>query len=334
MSAEPLDICIYGAGAVGGSLAVRLAGAGARVTVVARGAHAQAIRRDGLTLISGSVRRTARLPCPESTADIAPQDVLVVALKWPSVSDVAPTFSSLIKPGGLIVFAMNGIPWWLDAGGIPGMPARISDELDPGGILRRNIPPDSIVGAVVRSSNEVISPGVVENALPGQNAMTLGFPGGGSTPLLERFAAVLTAAGYSTKVTSSICEEIWIKTMLASSVGPVAALTGASLGDLISVESTREVLSAMMNDGVAIGRALGFTIREDVEARLDAFRGKPVRPSMLQDFELGRAPEIENSILAFAAIAKTIGIHAPVTQTVAALVQMKRLNAISRRISQ
>ncbi len=324
MSARALDICIYGAGAVGGSMAVRLAGTGARVTAVARGAHAEAIRRNGLTLISGDQRRTVQIHCPENLADIAPQDVLIVALKWPSVFEAAAKFSALLKPGGLIVFAMNSIPWWLADGFDETIKKRLRDALDPDGVLSRAIPAGCIVGAVVRSANEISEPGIVVNSGPAHNSLTLGMPDGLTPPLLEEFASALRTAGYGVTMTPTIREEIWIKNLLASSGGPVAALTGANLGQLVTSTETHEILAAIMNDGIAVGRALGFTITEDIEARLEGFRTRAVRPSMLQDFDLGRPAEIENSILAIAAMAKALGIAAPVTQTVATLVRMKK----------
>lgn len=324
---DSLDICIFGAGAVGGSLAVRLAAGGARLGVVARGEHAAAIRRNGLTLISGPEQRTARVWCPEDLSRIAPQDVLIVTLKWPSVAAAAPAFAALLKPGGLIVFAMNGIPWWFTQPAADGGPVQHITALDPRGVLARSIPANRIVGAVVRSSNEVVSPGVIVNTTPGQNALILGLPSGLRTPLLESLADVLRAAGYATEITASIREEIWTKNLLAASAGPVAALTGATLGDLVSAPGTRSILEALMTEGITVGRALGLQLSEDVQARLESFRGKPVRPSMLQDFDSLRPAEIENSILAIVAIANALGVAVPVAQLVAALVRMKKDSA-------
>jgi 2-dehydropantoate 2-reductase len=328
---DPLDICIFGAGAVGGSLAVRLSAGGARLSVVARGEHAEAIRRNGLTLVSGLERRTARVWCPEELSCIAPQDVVIVTLKWPSVPAAAPAFSALLKPHGLIVFAMNGIPWWFAHARPDGGSAQQLGTLDPGGVLARSVPANSIVGAVVRSSNEVVSPGVIVNTTPGQNALTLGLPSGLRTPLLESLAAVLRAAGYATEVTDSIREEIWAKNLLAASAGPVAALTGATLGELVDAPETRSILEAVMTEGITVGRTFGLHLTEDVHARLDGFKGKPVRPSMLQDFESGRPAEIENAILAVVVMADALGVAVPVTSLVAALIRMKKVSASAGR---
>lgn len=325
-----LDICVYGAGSIGGSIAARLALAGANVCAIARGPHGKAIEAKGLTLISGSARNTVRIPCFKTPSGVPPQDVVVVAVKGPALPAIAPALPALLKPGGLIVFAMNGIPWWFDRGMAVRLPDWLRAELDPEGILQRSIAPDCVVGCVVQSSNEVIAPGVVLNATPGRNNLIMGKPDGTADVLLERFVAQLCAAGYNTRLSGNIRDEIWTKTLLASSAGPVAALTGCSLDRLVADPQTRAVLATIMHDGTAIGRALGLNVNEDIEARLDFYRGKPVRPSMLQDFEAGRPAEVESGVVAFAALATALGMDLPVTQTVAALLRMKKTLAATR----
>jgi 2-dehydropantoate 2-reductase len=324
----PLDICVYGAGAIGGGIAARLAMAGENVCAVARGPHGAAIAASGLTLVSGPVRNTVRVPCFEAASQIAaPQDVVVVAVKGPALPSIAANLPGILKPGGLLVFAMNGIPWWFDQGMPVQLPDWLRAELDPNGILARVLAPQSIVGCVVQSSNEVVTPGVVLNTTPERNNLIMGKPDGTSGDLLERFVARLCAAGYQARLTSHIRDEIWTKTLLASSAGPVAALTGCSLDLLVANPQARSVLATIMHDGTVIGRALGLRVNEDIEARLDFYRGKPVRPSMLQDFEMGRPAEVESSILVFAALASALGMDLPVVQTVAALSRMKKQSA-------
>ncbi len=331
MKPDPLDICVYGAGAIGGSIAARLALAGENLSVIARGPHGAAIAANGLTLVAGpehnAVRNTVRIPCFDTASPIAPQNVVVVAVKGPALPSIAAALPSLLKPDGLLVFAMNGIPWWFDQG----MPVQLPDWLraliDPDRLLERTLAPQSIVGCVVQSSNEIVMPGVVMNTTPQRNNLIMGKPDGTCDALLERFTARLCAAGYQARLTSHIRDEIWTKTLLASSAGSVAALTGCALDRLVADPQARSVLATIMHDGTAIGRALGLQVNEDIEARLDFYRGKLVRPSMLQDLEMGRPAEVENSILVFAALASALGLDLPVTQTVTALLRMKKQSA-------
>src|SRR4051812_38221700 len=76
-----MRICIYGAGAIGGNFAARLAASGNDVSVVARGAHLQAIRANGLTMLSGERTVVARVKASDRPADLGPQDAVLVTLK-------------------------------------------------------------------------------------------------------------------------------------------------------------------------------------------------------------------------------------------------------------
>jgi 2-dehydropantoate 2-reductase len=235
---------------------------------------------------------------------------------------LATVLPALLKPQGRFMFAMNGIPWWIDRVGGIRLPEALRIRLDPGGALASRIDPANIVGAVVQSSNEVIAPGIVRNVGGGRNAMVIGRPGGGPDASLDALAAMLLSAGYAARISADIRAEIWSKTLLAASAGPVAALTGVDLGKLTADPDAFALLAGLMREGVAIGRAFGLGIEEDVEARLAFFRGKPIRPSMLQDAEAGRELEVQNSILALARIATALGVDAPRTQVVSALMAM------------
>ena len=320
-----MKICVYGAGAIGGSIAVRLSRAGADVSVVARGEHGRAIRRSGLTLLSGADRHCARLPCAEDPAQLPPQDIVVVTVKGPGLPAIAAPLRRMLAPDTRLVFIMNGIPWWFGAGLAVALPDSLLDMLDPGAVLRHAFPPDRIIWGVVYSSNEVIEPGVVCNSTP-RNRLCLGRPDGRSDARLDALVALLTRAGYAAQTTAAISQEVWIKMLVVVGASPICALTGGSMEDLIRDAGTRDLVAMVMREAAATGRRLGFTIPDDIDQRL-AYYGDatiPVRPSMQQDFEAGREPEIENGILAFHAIAAAMGQEVPVMDVIATLVRAKK----------
>jgi 2-dehydropantoate 2-reductase len=106
-----VKICVYGAGAVGGALAVRLCEAGEDVSVVARGAHAQAIRERGLTLIAGETKRTVHVLCVDDPDELDAPDVVFVTVKQTHLPAMADSLSRILARGARVVLAMNGIPW-------------------------------------------------------------------------------------------------------------------------------------------------------------------------------------------------------------------------------
>ncbi|HSU63789.1 MAG TPA: 2-dehydropantoate 2-reductase N-terminal domain-containing protein [Burkholderiales bacterium] len=86
-----MRICVYGAGAVGGLMAAWLSRSKHDVSVVARGAHLEAIRASGLRVrsrASGEIC-TARPRAESDAARLGPQDYVIVAVKAQSLAEVA-----------------------------------------------------------------------------------------------------------------------------------------------------------------------------------------------------------------------------------------------------
>ena len=99
-----MKICVVGAGAIGGYLAVRLADAGHDVSVVARGPHLTAIRSDGLTLIEEEQTLVADgLVATDRIRDLAPQDVVLLALKAHQLEAVVTDLPVLFGPATVMV---------------------------------------------------------------------------------------------------------------------------------------------------------------------------------------------------------------------------------------
>jgi 2-dehydropantoate 2-reductase len=103
-----MRICIFGAGAVGGHLAARLAAGATRFRSVARGAHLEAMRRAGVKLLHGDEVIAGRV----RTADIGVQDAVFVTLKANALGGFVDAAAPLLGPATAVVFAQNGIPWW------------------------------------------------------------------------------------------------------------------------------------------------------------------------------------------------------------------------------
>src|SRR5687768_13423864 len=107
-----MKVCIYGAGAIGGWLGVKLARTGCDVSVVARGATLSVLQEQGLRLQQGGEALSAPVRVSASPAELGVQDLVVVAVKAPSMSDVAAAIAPLLGPQTIVLTAMNGVPWW------------------------------------------------------------------------------------------------------------------------------------------------------------------------------------------------------------------------------
>src|SRR5438552_15142987 len=116
ISKDPMKICVYGAGAIGGYPGVELARAGADVSLVARGAHLAAMRVHGLTLQIGGEERAIAPRCTDNPAELAVQDVVIICLKAHSVTGVLAQMQPLLGPRTRLVTAGNGIAYWYFVG--------------------------------------------------------------------------------------------------------------------------------------------------------------------------------------------------------------------------
>ena len=107
-----MKICIFGAGAIGGFMGVKLVQVGADVSLVARGPHLEAMKKNGLRLIEEESDITVPVMASENPKDLGPQDYVIITLKAHSVPSVVNKIEPLIDKKTTIVSGVNGIPWW------------------------------------------------------------------------------------------------------------------------------------------------------------------------------------------------------------------------------
>jgi len=311
-----MRICIFGAGAVGSHLAVRLARAGNEVCCVMRGAHLAAVRKDGLTLRVGSEAYKADVKASDNPADLGPQDVVISTLKATGVSALASGVKPLLMEDTAIVFAQNGIPWWYDIGlpkDHPGTPDL--SFLDPGGALRAAIPKERIVGGVIFSSNEIIAPGVVENLSPERNMLLIGECDDSEGERIARLRSVLEAAQFASAAVAQIRETIWSKLLTNMSMSVMCLLTGQTARAVRDDAALKDVIPQLLDEANSIAQSCYPTVK-----RLTRTGPAPNhKPSILQDYELGRAMEIDALVRAPAAFARKAGLATPMMDLMGAL---------------
>lgn len=314
-----MKVCVFGAGAIGGHLAMRLAKGGAEVSVVARGAQLAAIRARGLTVRAYDGEHHARIAAADDPAELGPQDAVVVTTKAPALPQVARAIGPLLGPETAVVFAMNGIPWWYadGAGGV--LEGRSMPELDPDGLLRETVGVARTVGGVVYSSCTVVEPGVVSVEGKGSR-LILGEPDGRVTPRAEALARLFRAGGLSdVPVTTEIRKEIWAKLMGNISYGPLCILTRRNLRETYADPVVSAAAERMIREAQAIAAGLGITLDEDPVGKLSGVGRSAHKPSILQDLELGRQMEVEAILLAPLRLARMAGVETPTLDLVVAL---------------
>ena len=318
-----MKICIFGAGAIGGLLGVKLAEVGADVSLVARGPHLKAMQENGLSLISEEGKRsTVKVRASENAADLGVQDYVIVTLKAHSVPPLVSKIQPLLGEETTLVSGVNGVPWWyFHKHGGPLEGTRLA-SVDPGDAQWNGFGPDRVLGCVVYPAAEVVEPGVVKQ-IEG-NRFSLGEPDGSKSDRAVALSQALMAAGLKAPVRPRIRDEIWVKLWGNLSFNPISALTHATLDVLCTDPGTRGVARGMMLEAQAIAETLGIKFPIDVERRIDG--GAAVgahRTSMWQDLDLGRPMEIDALVTSVQELGRLIGTQTPTIDTVLALIKLR-----------
>ncbi|MGA0280279.1 MAG: 2-dehydropantoate 2-reductase [Paracoccaceae bacterium] len=321
-----MKICVFGAGAIGGYMGVKLAQAGADVSLVARGPHLAAMQQNGLRLIEEGQEHKVSVSASDTPADLGEQDYIIVTLKAHSVPPVVEKMRPLIGKNTTIVSGVNGVPWWYfhKIGGP--LEGRRLHSVDPDDTQWNGFGPDNVLGCVVYPAAEVIEPGVIKH-IEG-NRFSLGEPDGSKSERAIALSQALSAAGLKAPVRPKLRDEIWVKLWGNLSFNPISALTHATLDVLCTDEGTRPIARAMMLEAQEIAEKLGVKFPIDVERRIDG--GAAVgahRTSMLQDLDQGRPMEIDALVASVQELGKITQTPTPIIDTVLGLVRLRARTA-------
>ncbi len=321
-----MKVCIFGAGAIGGYMGVKLAKAGADVSLVARGPHLAAMQDKGLTLIEEGETTTVPVTASDDPAALGVQDYVIVTLKAHSVPPVVSKMAPLIGPNTTIVSGVNGVPWWYFYKLEGGHEGTRLESVDPGNVQWDGFGPDRVLGCVVYPAAEVIEPGVIKH-IEG-NRFSLGEPDGSKSERAQALSKILSNAGLKAPVRPKLRDEIWVKLWGNLSFNPISALTHATLDVLCTDEGTRAVARNMMVEAQEIAERLGVKFPIDVDRRIAG--GAAVgahRTSMLQDLDQGRPMEIDALVASVQELGRVTGVLTPTIDTVLGLIRLRARTA-------
>ena len=311
-----MNICVVGAGAIGGWIAARLALAGNDVSVVARGSTLETIDTQGLLITDQGDTRCVAVAAATDPSILGVHDVVVVAVKAPALPQIASSLEALIGPDTDIVPMLNGVPWWFTEDPLW--------SVDPDLTIADALPVEQIAGCVVHASCYRSAPNhvVVKHA----EKLILGEPGGGPSERIERLCTLFLNAGIRAEPSENVRRAIWYKLWGNATINPMSAFTRSTADKLLDDARIRAFMAEAMDELAAVGAAIGCPIGESAEdrmavtARLGAFKS-----SMLQDVEAGRPIELEALLGAPREIAAQVGVATP---------QLDRLYAMTRLMAQ
>jgi 2-dehydropantoate 2-reductase len=314
-------IAVVGAGAIGAYVGAALHRGGADVHLIARGKHLEAMRRNGVTVLSPRGDLHARPHATDDPAQIGRADIVFLGLKAYSYAEAGPLIAPLLAPRTGVVAAQNGIPWWYFHG-LPGpYEGRRIEAVDPGGAVSAVIPPAHAIGCVVYCSAEIASAGVIRH-IEGTR-YSIGEPDGTVSQRCLAFSEAMVAGGLKCPVETDLRSDIWLKLMGNVAFNPISVLTGATMGEIATHPGTRDLVLAMMRETAEIASRLGSPPKLSVERRFEgAAKVDDHKTSMLMDYEAGKPLETDALLKAPIELARLVAAPAPSLETVHALIDV------------
>lgn len=299
-----MKIAVVGAGGVGGYFGGLLALAGHPVTLIARGRHLEALRRQGLRVHSpqGDFEIRPALATGDPV-EAGPQEYVVVALKAFQLAPALPALRPLVGPETTIVPLLNGVE----------APAVLAGEFGP---VR-------VVGGLCSIVSSVESPGVIrqESAL---RRVVIGELDHRPSQRVERLLEAWRAAGVEAIQADDIQSALWTKFVFIAAFGGVSALARATAGELLGLTETHLLLAAAMREVEAVGRAEGVALKPDVVPAMMSLLAsfEPTTTSSMQrDVAEGRPFELEAFSGTVVRIGRRRGVATPVHETLYSLLR-------------
>ena len=303
-----MKIAVYGSGGVGGYFGGRVARAGHEVAFIARGAHLQAMRQQGLAVesIKGDFTITSPFVTDDPT-EIGPVDAVLVCVKNWQVPEVARAMKPLIGPETCVVSLLNGV--------------EAPDLL--GEILGK----ERVLGGVAKIFSFIERPGLIRH-IGHEPTLMLGELDGAPSRRLDALATMLTDAGITVELPDSILLEIWRKFLFITGWGGLGAISRAPIGILREEPGTRAIIDACLHETVAVAAAAGIAFPQDIISRTWEFTQalEPSGTSSLQrDITAGRPSEIDAWNGAVVRLGRRYGVATPTHQLITdALLPLER----------
>ncbi len=305
-------------------MAAGLQRAGYQPSVVARGAHLDALKRKGLEITEHGKTQVLEVSAFGEQDDLPPQNLILVTLKAHSISAALPHLKTLLHEDTIVLFAVNGVPWWFFYGlqGNYGNGKRLVQSVDPSGCIWSEIEPERAIGCVLYPAAELVAPGVVKHV--SGNRISIGEPIGQISQRANDIATILADAGCRASVRRDIRNEIWIKLWGNVAFNPLSVITGATLDRLATDSGTQAIVTKLMQEIQAIGLHYGARFGMTISKRIQGAAAIGAhKTSMLQDYLNGKPLETGAMIDAVLELGDLAQVETPTIRMMQALLQMK-----------
>lgn len=297
-----MNIGIVGAGALGTLFAADLARAHDVVILVRRTEVADALTRDGITVIdTGGGEAYTGVRATKSPRALFDREAVICAVKAYATRDALAPLARVLPANTLVTSLQNGIDFAADA--------------------RAVLPQARIVAGSTTQGATLLAPGRVLR--PNRGLTTLG-DDTAIAPTSADVATAFSAAGLDARVDPGVERVLWHKLIVNAAINPLGALTGRLNGAIVDDGDLVVLARVLAEEAAVVARAEGVAVVDPwrlVEAA--ARQTAANRNSMLQDVETGRRTEIDRISGAIVQRAAAHGIPVPLTATMVRLIRAR-----------
>jgi 2-dehydropantoate 2-reductase len=307
-----MRLAMMAAGAVGGYFGARLAAAGHDVAFIARGAHLEALRRDGLTLESalGNLH-VQKVNATDDPRQVGPVDVVLFAVKLWDTETAGEAARPLVGPDTRVITLQNGVD----------SVERLASIFGP--ILGAS----AVIGGATHVVTKVAQPGMIRHT--GTLArIRCGRLDGRPDALLARYIDEIARANIDIALVDNMRLELWKKFVLLSANAGATASSRQPLGVIRDDPDMRAFLFQLMHETMAVGRATGVEFPADFPAELErlvAAFAPATRASMANDLEAGNRLELDWISGKVAALGRKLDVPTPGHAAVYAMLKPYRM---------
>lgn len=288
-----MRIAVVGTGGVGGYFGGRLAGSGADVHFLARGAHLSALRSHGLRILSPlGDAHLVRVNASDDPAAIGPVDLVLFAVKLYDMQEATRLLPPLIGAHTIVVPFQNGV--------------------DAVATLTRAVGAEHVAGGTAYISSVIEQPGVIRHTAMGR--MAFGAVDGHQPEALKELLALCQRAGIDAALSDRILVDIWAKFVRLTVFSGITCVARSPIGIVRESPALRAMMESAVHESVSVARckqiSLPHSAYDDTLAGLGALPAN-TKASMLVDLERGRPLELPWLSGAMARIGDEVGVETP-----------------------
>lgn len=292
-----MKILIYGAGGIGGYFGGRLAQAGNSVSIIARGEHLKAIKKDGLIVesVNGDFKVIPSL-VTDKIEEVEEPELIILGVKSWQIPDVAQELRSVVKNNTIVLPLQNG-----------------ANNVEN---LLKVLPKGNILGGLCHIVSFVAAPGKIKH-VGFEPKITFGELDNSKSSRLQKLNEVFTQAGITNIIAEDILLEIWKKFLFIATISALGGLTRVPIGEMRKSEYLMGLMRKTSEEIKNVANAKGIGLNDDhINAAFEVIHNLDpnTTASTQRDIMEGKPSELENFNGYIVEEGKRLGISTPVNQ--------------------